>query len=114
MRTQALIVSSDPAVELEFKDVIAATSAQISEVQKSMEGMALSEQDRAQMAKIAAARKTMTELRAQARAAQGRWPGRAGRALVKVLQQPRGVCLSADVGRLCADAAAPCRRPWRR
>ena len=66
-RTQALIVSSDPAVELEFKDVIAATSAQISEVQKSMEGMALSEQDRAQMAKIAAARKTMTELRAQAR-----------------------------------------------
>ena len=45
-RTQALIVSSDPAVEREFKDVIAATSAQISEVQKSMEGMALSEQDK--------------------------------------------------------------------
>ena len=66
-RTQALIVSSDPAVEREFKDVIAATSAQISEVQKSMEGMALSEQDKAQMAKIAQARKTMIDLRAQAR-----------------------------------------------
>ena len=36
-RTQALIVSNDAAVETEFKDVIAATSAKISEVQKSLE-----------------------------------------------------------------------------
>ncbi len=66
-RTQALIVSSDPAVEAEFKDVIAATSAQISEVQKSLESMALSEADKQQMAKIAAARKTMIDLRGEAR-----------------------------------------------
>ncbi|WP_197904984.1 methyl-accepting chemotaxis protein [Acidovorax sp. 210-6] len=66
-RTQALIVSNDPAVEAEFKDDIAATSAQISEVQKSLEAMALSDADKAQMGKIAAARKTMIDLRVQAR-----------------------------------------------
>ena len=66
-RTQALIVSSDPVVEAEFKDVIAATSAQISEVQKSLESMALSDADRAQMGRIAAARKTMIDLRGEAR-----------------------------------------------
>ena len=66
-RTQALIVSNDAAVEAEFKDVIAATSARISEVQKSLESMALSDADKAQMAKIAAARKTMIDLRGEAR-----------------------------------------------
>ncbi|HNZ90293.1 MAG TPA: methyl-accepting chemotaxis protein [Acidovorax sp.] len=83
-RTQALIVSSDPAVEREFKDVIAATSAQISEVQKSMEGMALSEQDKALMSKIAQARKTMTDLRAQAR--QLKADGHAEQAVALVTQ----------------------------
>ncbi|AOG23767.1 methyl-accepting chemotaxis (MCP) signaling domain protein [Acidovorax sp. RAC01] len=66
-RTQALIVSSDPAVEAEFKDLIASTSAQITEVQKSLESMALSDADKAQMAKIAQARKLMVDLRGQAR-----------------------------------------------
>ncbi len=66
-RTQALIVSGDAAVEAEFKDVIAATTAQISEVQKSLEAMALSDADKAQMAKIAEARKAMIDLRGQAR-----------------------------------------------
>lgn len=64
-RTQALIVSNDPAVEAEFKDVIAATSAQISKVQKSLESMALSDADKAQMNKIAAARKAMIDLLAR-------------------------------------------------
>ncbi|KQO25978.1 chemotaxis protein [Acidovorax sp. Leaf76] len=66
-RTQALIVSSDPAVEAEFKDAITATSAQITEVQKSLEAMTLSDADKAQMAKIADARKTMIDLRGKAR-----------------------------------------------
>ena len=66
-RTQAMIVSSDPALEAEFKEHIAATSAQISEVQKSLEAMALSDADKAQMGKIAAARKAMIDLRVQAR-----------------------------------------------
>ncbi len=70
-RTQALIVSNDPAVEAEFKDVIAATSAQISEVQKSLESMALSDADKAQMNKIAAARKAMIDLRGEARKLKG-------------------------------------------
>ncbi len=66
-RTQALIVSNDPAVEAEFKDLISATSAQITEVQKSLEAMALSDADKVQMAKIAEARKLMIDLRGQAR-----------------------------------------------
>ena len=65
-RTQAMIVSSDPAVEAEFKDVIAATSAQISQVQKSLQAMDLTEADKAQLAKIAAARSAMLDLRKKA------------------------------------------------
>ncbi|WP_269466979.1 methyl-accepting chemotaxis protein [Acidovorax carolinensis] len=87
-RTQALIVSSDPAVELEFKDVISATSAQISEVQKSLEAMSLAEQDRAQMAKIAAARKTMVDLRAQARQLKADGQAEQAVALVKQAYNP--------------------------
>ncbi|GKT23350.1 hypothetical protein AVHM3334_11310 [Acidovorax sp. SUPP3334] len=66
-RTQAIIVSTDPALEAEFKDLIAATSAQITEVQKSLEALPLSDADKAQMAAIAATRKGMTDLRTRAR-----------------------------------------------
>jgi len=84
-RTQALIVSGDPAVEAEFKDLIAATSAQITEVQKSLEGMALADADKAQMAKIAEARKTMIDLRGQAR--QTKAAGRQDEAVALVKQR---------------------------
>ncbi|WP_311222789.1 MULTISPECIES: methyl-accepting chemotaxis protein [unclassified Acidovorax] len=84
-RTQALIVSSDPAVEAEFKELIPATSAQISAVQKSLEGMALSDADRAQLARIAEARKTMTDLRTQAR--QTKAAGRQDEAVTLVTQR---------------------------
>ncbi|APE50559.1 methyl-accepting chemotaxis protein [Delftia sp. HK171] len=83
-RTQAVVVSSDAAVEAEFKDVISATSARITEVQKSLEAMPLSDADKAQMARIAAARKTMIELRAQAR--QLKADGRQEQALALVKQ----------------------------
>ncbi|WP_427999765.1 methyl-accepting chemotaxis protein [Acidovorax sp.] len=83
-RTQALIVSSDAAVEAEFKDVITATSAQITEVQKSLEAMALSDADKAQMAKIADARKTMIDLRGKAR--QLKTDGKAEEAVALVKQ----------------------------
>ncbi|NMM77368.1 methyl-accepting chemotaxis protein, partial [Acidovorax sp. SRB_24] len=66
-RTQAVIVSSDPRVETVFQDAMAATTAQIGEVQKSIEAMALAQADRAQMAKVAAARKAMADARTQAR-----------------------------------------------
>ena len=73
-RTQALIVSNDPAVEAEFKDVIAATSAQISEVQKSLESMALSDADKAQMNKIAAARRFFNSATAEYNTAIQQFP----------------------------------------
>ena len=66
-RTQAVIVSSDPEVERVFKDAMAATTASIGEVQKRIEAMDLSQTDRAQMARIAEARKTMAAARAKAR-----------------------------------------------
>ena len=66
-RTQALILSTEPGVEAAFKDVIAATSAEISKLQKGIEGMALRPADIAQMEKIAASRKTMIDLRGKAR-----------------------------------------------
>ena len=66
-RTQAVILSSDPAVEAAFKDEIAAVSARITEVQKGIEAMALSPADIAQMERIAASRKAMLDLRAEAR-----------------------------------------------
>ena len=84
-RTKALIVSNDPAVEAEFKDVIAATSAQISKVQKSLESMALSDADKAQMNKIAAARKTMIDLRGEARKLKG--DGQQGQAVTLINQK---------------------------
>jgi methyl-accepting chemotaxis protein len=67
-RTQALVLSNEAVVEVAFKDVIAATSAKISEVQKSIEGMTLQPEDRAQLQKIAASRKAMVDLRGAARA----------------------------------------------
>ena len=66
-RTQAVIVSSDPEVERVFKDAMAATTASIGEVQKRIEAMDLPQTDRAQMAQIAEARKTMAAARAKAR-----------------------------------------------
>ena len=79
VRTLALNLSGEPAMESEFKEAMAATSAQISEVQKSLEGMGLTEREKAQMTKIAAARKNMAEQRAQAQKLQA--DGQAGQAL---------------------------------
>ena len=66
-RTQAVIVSSDPEVERVFKDLMAATTASIGEVQKRIEAMDLPPADRAQMAKVAEARKAMAAARTKAR-----------------------------------------------
>ncbi len=65
-RTLAMVVSNDPQVAVQFKDVIPATSAQISDIQKSIETLQPSDADKAQLGKIAAARKTMLDLRAEA------------------------------------------------
>ncbi len=84
VRTLALNLSGEPAMESEFKEAMAATSAQISEVQKSLEGMGLTEREKAQMTKIAAARKNMAEQRDQAQKLQA--DGQAGQAIIFVKQ----------------------------
>src|SRR6218665_2188899 len=64
-RTQILSVISDPQAEAQFKDVMLATSAQIGAVQKSLEAMALTDADKAQMAQLAQLRQTAVDLRDQ-------------------------------------------------
>jgi methyl-accepting chemotaxis protein len=65
-RSQAVLLSSDAAVEVGLKDPIAATSAQIGEIQKSIEATNLTAADRAQLEKIANNRKAVLETRAAA------------------------------------------------
>ncbi len=67
VRTQAVVLSTEPSIEAAFKDSIAATSAQITEVQKSIEAMSLTPADVEQMGRIAASRQAMLDLRGQAR-----------------------------------------------
>jgi len=65
VRTLAVVLSTDPSVGEEFSPTIAATSAQISKVQKSLEEATLSEADKAQMARIAQLRSDMMAVRQQ-------------------------------------------------
>lgn len=65
-RTHALVVSTESTVDDAFKASMAQTSAEISAVQKQLEAMDLGAADRAQMDKIAQARKGMASARAQA------------------------------------------------
>ena len=64
-RTLAIAISTEPAVAAAFKDEMAATSKEISGLQKRLEGLRLSDADRAAMQRIADARKAMFEQRAQ-------------------------------------------------
>jgi methyl-accepting chemotaxis protein len=57
VRTQASTLSAGPEVAGAFKDIIKGEQGQISELQKSIEGMALSEGERRQIEKIAEDRK---------------------------------------------------------
>ena len=52
-RNQAIILSDGPAISTAFKDVITATANQVSELQKKMEAMPLTDADRSQLQKIA-------------------------------------------------------------
>ncbi len=67
VRNHAIIVSSDPAVTTAFKDAVDATTKEISEMQKQLDALPLTEQDRAQMQKIAELRKSVIALREKAR-----------------------------------------------
>jgi methyl-accepting chemotaxis protein len=56
-RTQGSIISPGPEVADAFKSVVKGEQAQITEIQKNIEGMPLSDQDRRQMEKVAEERK---------------------------------------------------------
>jgi methyl-accepting chemotaxis protein len=66
-RNLAILMSTGPAIPDAFKDVITATSAQISELQKKIETLTTSDAEKAQMQKIAGLRKTVIEVRDSAR-----------------------------------------------
>ncbi|MDO9198572.1 MCP four helix bundle domain-containing protein, partial [Rhodoferax sp.] len=65
-RSQAVLLSGDPAVEVGLKAAIAATSAQIGDIQKAIEATELTAADRAQMVTIANNRKAVLASRAAA------------------------------------------------
>ena len=67
LRTEASILSADPVIEKRYKDPIAATSNEISGLQKKLEQIATSAQDASQMKKISESRKIMLDLRVKAR-----------------------------------------------
>ena len=70
VRNHALMLSNDPAVAAAFKSDIAKTTEQISELQKRLEAMPLSEADRQQLKKIAELRTQMIDVRKRAQAAR--------------------------------------------
>ena len=65
-RSLAVLLGSDPAVDAGLKDAIAATSARIGEIQKSINATQLSPADRALLETIASNRKLVLEMRATA------------------------------------------------
>nr|WP_315229667.1 methyl-accepting chemotaxis protein [uncultured Albidiferax sp.] len=65
-RAEASLLSTDPIVAATFKEPITATSAQITEIQKSIAAMDLSPADKAQLDTIAAARTKVLDSRARA------------------------------------------------
>ena len=66
-RNQAIILSDGPAISTAFKDVITATANQVSELQKKMEAMPLTDADRSQLQKIADLRKATLAAREKVR-----------------------------------------------
>lgn len=69
-RVTSSVVSSDPAVDDLYKERIPATVAQISEIQKSIEGMDLSPEEKSLLAQIAEERKVVLASLAKARGAK--------------------------------------------
>ena len=66
VRAEASLLSSDPGVAAAFKEPTTATSAQITEIQKSISAMELSPADKAQLDTIAASRTKVLDSRARA------------------------------------------------
>jgi methyl-accepting chemotaxis protein len=69
-RNLAMIVSSDPEISATFKGPVDATTKEISEMQKQLDALPLTEADKAQLQKIGDLRKTVISTREKARAAR--------------------------------------------
>ncbi|TXH91043.1 MAG: HAMP domain-containing protein [Rhodoferax sp.] len=69
-RNQAILLQDGTNLEGIFKDAVTATSAQITELQKKIEAMPLTDADKAQMKKIAELRQKVIDLRNKARDAK--------------------------------------------
>ena len=67
VRVTAALISTDPAVDTLYKDIIPATIAQISEVQKGIEGMEMTPNSRSLFARIGEERKLVLGSLAKAR-----------------------------------------------
>jgi len=78
-RNLAMIVSSDPEIASAFKDAVDATTKEISEMQKQLDTLPLTDADKAQLQKIGEFRKAVISTREKARAA--RTEGKAHEAL---------------------------------
>jgi len=65
-RTQALVLGDDPDTRAELKGMIARTSARIGEAQDTLQALPLRDEDKAQIARIAAARTALQQMRQQA------------------------------------------------
>ncbi|WP_349741221.1 methyl-accepting chemotaxis protein [Roseateles cavernae] len=81
VRVQASAASTDPAVDALFKEVIGSTIGEISKVQKAIEGMELSDKDKALMDKVAAERKTVLDSLAKIRGIKATDPAAAAQEL---------------------------------
>nr|WP_315464112.1 methyl-accepting chemotaxis protein [uncultured Rhodoferax sp.] len=66
-RNSAILMSSGETINDAFKEAVTATSNQITELQTKIEGMAQTEEDRAQLKKVADSRKLVLSSRGKAR-----------------------------------------------
>jgi methyl-accepting chemotaxis protein len=66
-RNQAIIVSSDPLIAEVFKAAVAATSEEVSTLQKRLESLPLTEEQKIQLQKIGELRKSVITLREKAK-----------------------------------------------
>lgn len=69
-RNLAIIISTDPAIAAAFKDPVNVTTKDISEMQKQLEALPLTDADKAQLQKIGEFRKNVISSREKARAAR--------------------------------------------
>jgi len=69
-RNLAMIVSSDPEIATAFKDAVDTTTKEISDMQKQLDALPLTDADKVQLQKIGEFRKTVIATREKARAAR--------------------------------------------